>query len=444
METIEPGHVAYDEMRALFNAAIDKRPAVIARCGSPDDVAEALAYARDRRLEVAVRSGGHSVSGLSSNEGGLVIDVRPMKGVIVDPARRIARVGGGVTWGEFDAAAQAHGLAVTGGRATSTGVAGFTLGGGDGWLSRSLGLACDNLLSVDVVTADGRQVTASQVQNPELFWGLHGGGGNFGVATSFEFRLHPIGPIVLAGLIGWPARCASDVARTYRDLVLASPEAFGSGLLMLSAPREEWIASSLVGQTIIAVALVYAGDVDEGWDVIRPLLDLEPDISYLGPMPYTEIQILLTDPPGFRHYWSADFHDSFPDDALDVFVASGLDRPTGRTQQILFPWGGAIARVPEDATPMTHRASPWVTHPFAMWERPEDSAAAIAWARRFRRDIAAHTNGGVYLNFIGNEGEDRIRAAYGEAKYARLAALKAAYDPTNVFRGNQNIRPASA
>ncbi len=442
METIEPGHIRYDELRGLFNLAIDRRPAVIARCATPGDVAQALAYARERGLEVAVRSGGHSVSGLSSNDGGLVIDVRPMKRLTIDPDRQTARVGGGVTWGEFDAAAQAHGLAVTGGRAVTTGVSGYTLGGGDGWLSRAFGLACDNLISVDLVTADGRQVTASERENPDLFWALHGGGGNFGVATSFEFRLHRLGPIVHAGLIGWPARCARDVALAYRDFALEAPDAFGSGLLMLSAPREEFVPSRLVGQTIIAVAMVYAGDEDEGAEVVRPLVDLEPEIELLGPMPYTELQIMLTDPPGFRHYWSADFHDTFSDDALDVFVESGLNRGTARTQQILFPWGGAVARVPEDATPITHRATPWVTHPFAMWERPEETDAAIAWARRFRRDIAAHTNGGVYLNFIGNEGEDRVRAAFGEAKYARLAAIKAEWDPHNVFRGNQNIRPA--
>ncbi len=442
MEYIKPTHARYDEVRALFNVAIDKRPAVIARCASPGDVTQALAYARQSGFEVAVRSGGHSVSGLSSNDGGLVIDVRPMTGVVIDPERRTARVAGGVTWGEFDAAAQAHGLAVTGGRAITTGVAGYTLGGGDGWLSRAFGLACDNLISVDLVTADGREVTVSETENPDLFWALHGGGGNFGVATSFEFRLHPLGPIVYAGLIGWPARCARDVARAYRDFMETAPEAFGSGLLMLSAPREDFVPSRLVGETVVAIAMVYAGFEDEGAEVAKPLLDLAPEIQILGPMPYTELQIMLTDPPGFRHYWSADFHDTFDDDALETFISSGLDRPTARTQQILFPWGGAVARVPEDATPINHRATPWVTHPFAMWQDPAETDAAIAWARRFRRDIASHTNGGVYLNFIGNEGEERVRAAYGEAKYARLAEIKAEWDPGNVFRGNQNIRPA--
>lgn len=442
MESIEPGHAQYDELRKVFNVAIDKRPAVIARCATAGDVAEALALAEARGLAVAARSGGHSVSGLSVNDGGLVVDVRPMNGLVIDPNRQTARVGAGATWGEFDAAAQAHGLVVTGGRATSTGVAGYTLGGGDGWLARAFGLACDNLLSVDLVTADGREVTASETENPDLFWALHGGGGNFGVATSFEFRLHPLGPTVLAGLAAWGAERAREIAIAFRDFAATAPDSFGGGLLMMAAGDDEDVPPHLRNQTVVGVALVWAGDVEEGREALRPILDLEPEINLVGAMPYTEFQIMLTDPPGYRHYWSADFHDAFPDAAIDVFVDSGLHRGTPLTQQILFPWGGAIARVPEDATPITHRATPWVTHPFAVWEDPADDAAAIAWARKFRRDIAAHTSGGVWLNYIGNEGEDRVRAAFGVAKYARLSAIKAEYDPTNVFRGNQNIRPA--
>jgi FAD/FMN-containing dehydrogenase len=442
VECVEPGQPLYDELRRVFNVAIDRRPAVIARCASPDDVSLALRRAREGRLAVAVRSGGHSVSGLSTNDGGLVVDVRPMKEILVDPDRRTARVGAGVTWGAFDAATQAYGLAVTGGRATSTGVAGYTLGGGDGWLARKFGLACDNLIAVELVTAAGLAVRASETENPDLFWALHGGGGNFGVATAFEFRLHPMGPVVLAGLAAWSVDRAGELARAFRDFAPASPDAFGGGLLFMSAGHDDGVPAHLVDQTVAGIAFVYAGDVDEGREVLRPLLDLEPDIDGVSPMPYTELQIMLTDPPGFSHYWSADFHDSFPDPAIDVFVESGLNRGTPLTQQILFPWGGAIARVGEDETPIAHRTTPWVTHPFAIWDRPEDADAAVAWARRFRREIAVHTNGGVYLNYIGNEGEDRVRAAFGETKYARLAEIKAKYDPDNVFRGNHNIRPA--
>jgi FAD/FMN-containing dehydrogenase len=442
VDRVDAGHERYDELRALFNTAIDRRPALIARCATPADVTQALALARERGLAVAVRAGGHSVSGLSTNDGGLVIDVRPMKELTVDPAQRKARVGGGVTWGEFDAATQRHGLAVTGGRATSTGVAGFTLGGGDGWLARAFGLACDNLLAVELVTADGREVRASDTENADLFWALHGGGGNFGVATAFEFRLHPLGPVVVAGVAGWPQERAREVTLAYRDFVRDAPDAFGSGLLLMPAPPEDFVPPELAERTVTGIAVVYAGDVDEGMDVVRPLKDLEPAFDLIAPMPYTDMQIMLTDPPGYRHYWSADFHDDFPDEAVDIFVREGLERGTFLTQQVLFSWGGAIARVPEDATPVAHRSTQWVTHPFAVWERPEDDAVAIAWARRFRREIAAHASGGVYLNFIGNEGQDRVKAAYGEAKYARLAQIKAEYDPANVFRGNQNIIPA--
>jgi FAD/FMN-containing dehydrogenase len=442
VRTVTPSDPQYDDLRRLYNKAIDKRPAAIARCATPADVAEALAHARDHGLEVAVRAGGHSVSGLSTNDGGLVVDVRPMSRIEVDPGGRSARVGAGVTWGELDAATQAHGLAVTGGRATSTGVAGFTLGGGDGWLSRSLGLACDNLVAVELVTADGRQVRASDTENPDLFWALHGGGGNFGVATSFEFRLHPVGPTVLAGLAGWPLDGARDVAIAYRDLAEAAPDELGSALAVITGPAEDFVPPELVGRPVLALAVCYSGPVEAGWEVLRPLLDMQPPLNLVGPMPYTEFQIMLTDPPGFHHYWSADYHDSFSDDALDVFLRSGAARASPLATQFLVAWGGAVARVPDDATPLAKRHSSWVSHPFAMWEAPGQSEENIAWVRRFRSEIAPYTNGGVYLNFIGSEGQDRVRAAFGEDRYRRLAAIKGDYDPENVFRGNQNIVPA--
>jgi FAD/FMN-containing dehydrogenase len=442
MRTLTSADPEYDEARALFNRSIDKHPAVIAMCDSPHDVVEALGVARDRNLDIAVRAGGHSVAGLSTNDGGLVIDVRPMNDVTIDPGQRTAQVGAGVTWGDFDAAAQEHGLAVTGGRATSTGVAGFTLGGGDGWLSRALGLACDNLLSVDLVTADGRQIHASESSHPDLFWALHGGGGNFGVATSFQFRLHPIGPTVLAGLLAWPLEDARDVARAYRDLVRHAPNALGSALVILTGPPEEFMPAHLVGRPLLAVAVCYAGEVDEGADVLRPLVGMDPAVNLIGPMPYTEFQIMLTDPPGFHHYWSADYHDTFDDQAMDIFLRAGANRTSPLTQQLLAAWGGAITDVPDGATPLSHRSTRWVSHPFAVWDNPADAPANIAWVRDFRRDIAPHTNGGVYLNFIGAEGQDRVRAAFGDTNYRRLASVKATYDPKNTFRGNQNIHPA--
>jgi FAD/FMN-containing dehydrogenase len=442
MELIRPGDATYDEDRTIFNAMIDRRPAVIAKCATPAGVASALALARGERYDVAVRAGGHSVAGVSLNDGGLVIDVRPMKAIEVDASGRRVRVGAGVTWGEFDRATQEHGLATTGGRVSTTGVAGLTLGGGSGWLERKYGLACDNLLSVDLVTADGRMVTASETENPELFWALHGGGGNFGVATAFEFRLHPLGPVVLAGLMAWPGDAGPDVARVYRDLAFDAPDELGSALVFLTGPPEEFVPAHLQGTTLAALAVLWSGEVSDGEDVIKAFRALGPEVDLVGPMPYADFQCLIDDPPGLHNYWTADYHDDFPDGALDVFVKYGFERKSPFAQQLLVPWGGAVAGVPDGATPLTHRNVRWITHPFAMWEDPADTEANIEWARGFRRDIARYTNGGVYLNFIGNEGQDRIRDAFGAGNYDRLAGIKAEWDPENVFRGNQNIQPA--
>jgi FAD/FMN-containing dehydrogenase len=442
MELIRNGDVGYDEVRTVFNAMIDKRPAVIAQCGTAADVVQALEHAREQGYDVAVRAGGHSVGGMSLNDDGLVVDVRPMKDISVDPAARRVRVGAGVTWSEFDGATQEHGLATTGGRVSTTGVAGLTLGGGSGWLERRYGLTCDNLVSVDLVTADGREVTASETEHPELFWALHGGGGNFGVATAFEFQLHPVGPTVYAGLMAWPGDTGREVCRLYRDLAYDAPDEFGSGLVFLTGPPEEFIPEHLQGTTLVAVAMLWAGSVDDGEDAAKPYRDLGPEVDLVGPMPYAEFQCMIDDPPGLHNYWSADYHEEFPNEALEVFMKYGFERKSPHAQQILLPWGGAVAQVAEDATPLTQRSVPWITHPFALWEDPADTEENIAWARGFRRDIARYATGGIYLNFIGDEGEDRVRAAFGDEKYDRLAAIKAEWDPQNVFRGNQNIKPA--
>ena len=442
MELIRNGDVGYDEARTVFNAMIDKRPAVIAQCGTAGDIVQALEYARGQKYDVAVRAGGHSVAGMSLNDGGLVVDVRPMKDISVDVGARRVRAGAGLTWGEFDRATQEHGLATTGGRVSSTGVAGLTLGGGSGWLERKYGLTCDSLVSVDLVTADGREVTASETENPELFWALHGGGGNFGVATAFEFQLHPVGPTVYAGLMVWPGDAGREVCRRYRDVAYNAPDELGSGLVFLTGPPEEFIPEHLQGTTVVAIAMLWAGRVEDGEEAAKPFRELGPEVDLVGPMPYAELQCMLDDPPGLHNYWSADYHQDFPDEALDVFMKYGFERKSPNTQQLMIPWGGAVARISEDATPMTQRSVRWITHPFAMWEDPADTEENIAWARAFRRDIAHYATGGIYLNFIGDEGEDRVRAAFGDEKYRRLATIKAEWDPDNVFRGNQNIKPA--
>ena len=439
---LRPEDAGYDEARTIFNGMIDRHPAVIARCSKPDDVSEALRYAREHSLRVAVRAGGHSVAGMSLNDDGLVIDVRPMKEAVVDPEARTIRAGAGLTWAEFDHATQQYGLATTGGRASSTGIAGFTLGGGSGWLERTWGLACDNLVSVEMVTADGTLVTASATENPDLFWALHGGGGNFGVATSFTFALHELGPLVLAGVMGWPEAVAHDVVLAYRDLAGGFPDELGSGLIALTAPPEEFVPEAMQGTKVLAAAVLFAGDPEEGREVIAALRELDPVVDVVQPVPYAEFQASLDDPPGMQNYWTADYHDDFPDEAVEVFVRSAHACPSPHSQLALAPWGGAVARVPEDATPLANRGAPWVTHPFGLWEDPSATPENIDWVRTFRHDIAPFANGGVYLNFIGHEGQDRIKAAFGEAKYARLAQIKRDFDPNNVFRGNQNILPA--
>jgi FAD/FMN-containing dehydrogenase len=378
------------------------------------------------------------------NDDGMVIDVRPMKSISVNPSARTARVGAGVTWGEFDRVAQEHSLATTGGRASTTGVAGFTLGGGSGWVERKYGLACDNLISADLVTAAGREVTASASENPELFWALRGGGGNFGVVTTFEFQLHPVGPTVLAGLLAWPASAGREVARVYRDVAYDAPPELGSGLVFLTGPDEEFVPAHLRGATIAGIALLWAGDPAEGLDAIKPFLDFHPDGNLVMPMPYVDFQQLIDDPPGLRHYCTGDYLDELNDDAVDVFVTYGIQRKSPLTQQILLPRGGAVAEHDDGSTPLGNRSARWLSHPFAVWQDSADNEANIDWVRGYRRDIAEYTTGGTYLNFIGDEGQDRVRAAFGPENYARLAAVKAAYDPRNVFRGNQNIKPAGA
>ena len=444
MEWVRPQDTAYDETRKLFNAMIDRRPAVIARCANAADVAEALAHAKANRLDVAVRAGGHSVAGMSTNDGGLVVDVRPMKSIQVDPDNRTVTVGAGVTWGEFDRATQEHGLASTGGRASTTGVAGFTLGGGSGWLERSYGFACDNLQSVDLVTADGDRVTASAVENPELFWALHGGGGNFGVATGFTFGLHDLGPTVHAGIMLFRGEDAPDLARAYRDISLKAPDAVGTALVFLTAPPEPFVPEEMVGKPAVGLAYLYAGEPAAGAEEAAPFRALGPAVDLVGDMDYTAFQCMIDDPPDLYHYWSAEYHDELPDAALEVIVDAASHLPGPHSQHLVARWGGAVAGPAAAQTPLQNRGAQWVTHPYGMEASAAAAEEAKAWVKQFRRDIAPYANGGVWLNFVGDEGRDRVRAAFGEENYGRLARVKREFDPENVFRGNQNILPAAS
>jgi FAD/FMN-containing dehydrogenase len=440
---LRPGDPGYDEARTVFNAMIDRRPALIAQCASPEDVGRALAYARSEGLPVAVRAGGHSVAGMSLVDGGVVIDVRPMDSVEVDADRRTARAGGGATWSAFDRATQAHGLATTGGRVSTTGVAGLTLGGGSGWLERSLGLSCDNLVGAELVTADGRIVGVDEGSEPELLWALRGGGGNFGVVTSFEMKLHPVGPDLFGGLAVFDPAHGRALLRAFRDFHAdGGPRRAGLAAVYLTAPPEPFIPESWQGRLVVGFAGIWNGPVEEGERAMRPLLDVaEPIADLFGPVPYADFQCMIDDPPGLRNYWTADYLDELTDEAIDVFCSHSERIPLNAAQSLLVPWGGAVAESSPAETPLANRDARWVVHPFGIWEGAERDDEVIGWAREVHDLFAPWANGGVYLNFVGDEGQDRVRAAFGD-NYDRLVAVKTKWDPDNVFHGNQNIRPA--
>jgi FAD/FMN-containing dehydrogenase len=438
---IVPGDPAYSEARRIFNAMIDRRPRVIAQCANVNDVVRAVHFGRNFSLEIAVRGGGHSVAGKALTDGGLVIDLRRMNAVSVDPEARTAIVAGGATMSHLDRATQPYGLATTGGRVSTTGVGGFTLGGGGGWLDRKFGLACDNLLSAELVTADGGIVRASDDENPELFWALHGGGGNFGVATSFTFRLHAL-PLVTAALLLWRPEAGPDVMRAYRDFIESAPDEVGGGLLYLTGPAEGFVPEHLVGKLALAVLVVYAGSEADARSVAAPMLALGHEGEMIAEMPYADLQCMLDDPPGHRNYWSAEYLDNLPEEAIELFCARANDMIVpSASQHVLFPQGGAVARGPADY-PVPWRRAPWVVHPFGLWQNPADDERGMRWVRNLRADLKRWSSGAVYLNFIGDEGEDRVVAGFGHENYVRLAIVKLQYDPENVFHMNHNIKPA--
>jgi FAD/FMN-containing dehydrogenase len=445
-QLLHPGDEGYDDARAVFNGMIDRSPAVIARCSSPDDVAAAVALGREQHLPLSVYGGGHGVTGSAVCDAGVCVDLRGMRDITVDPEARRVRVEAGCTWGELDAATQEHGLAVTGGRVSSTGVAGLTLGSGSGWLERKLGFVCDNLLEAEVVTADGRQVLASEAENADLFWGLRGGGGNFGVVTAFHLRLHPLGPIVLGGMLMYPAPMAGALLRHFRDFMADAPDEVGAGLAFITAPPEEFVPEPVRGQPVVGVVLCYAGPVEEGEEVLRPLRAFgPPGLDMVGPMPYVAVQQLLdpSAPKGMQNYWTADFLADLPDEAVDVLVATATQPVSPLTQILVVPGGGAVARVPEDATAFGQRQAPWNVHYLSMWPDPADDERNIAYTRALATAMQPWTTGRVYLNFIGDEGQGRVAAAYGPETFTRLQSLKAKWDPENLFRHNQNIPPAT-
>jgi FAD/FMN-containing dehydrogenase len=435
----EPGDPAYEEATTLFNTMVERRPRVVVAPLAVDDVVAGLAFAREQELPVAVRGGGHSVAGRSLNDGGVVLDIRGMADIDVDPAQRVARIGGGAIWADVDRATQAHSLATTGGRVSTTGVAGLTLGGGSGWLERKHGLAADNLLAAEVVTWDGRIVRAAADENPELLWALRGGGGSFGVVTALEMQLHPLGPEVMAGLALFNADRGREVLATFRDLMNDAPDELSIACAFITAPDEDDIPDALRGRPAVALLGMWAGDPADGERAMAPIRALGPAADFFARTDYADFQCSLDDPPGYRNYWTAESVVALPDAALDVLVERAAELPPGPSQLFIVAWGGAVRRFGADHSPLRGRDAEFIVHPLLLWENPDDDARNVAIGRAFRDDMAPWATGATYPNFLGDEGAERMAAAYGSS-VERLATIKAQWDPYDVFRTHQAIR----
>jgi FAD/FMN-containing dehydrogenase len=434
----------YDEVRRVWNAMIDRRPGLIVRCAGTADVVHAVNFARERRLLVSVRGGGHNIAGASLCEGGMVIDLSPLRTVRVDPAARTVTVGGGATLGDLDRETQAFGLVVPLGINSTTGVAGLTLGAGFGWLSRRFGLSIDNLLAADVVTADGRFRRASADENAELFWALRGGGGNFGVVTFFTFRCQPLGPEIYAGVIVHPFDQAGNLLRRYRDLAAAMPDDLTCWVVLRKAPQLPFLPAEVHGREVVVLPVVYTGDPAQGPQAVAAIRALGTPLGeHLGPMPYVAWQstfdALLA--PGARNYWKTHNFTAVEDGLLDRLVAEAGRLPSPQCEVFLGQLGGAAGRLPADATAYPHRDAAYVMNVHARWTESADDAACIAWARGVFDAAAPYATGGAYLNFMTAD-EQRSHAAFG-TNYARLAAVKRDVDPENLFRGNQTVAPAA-
>jgi FAD/FMN-containing dehydrogenase len=440
---VVPGDDGYEEARKVWNGMIDRRPAMIVRCQTPSDVLASVNFARANDLVVAVRGGAHNVAGNATCDDGIVIDLSPMRKVTVDSAARTATAEGGCTWADFDQATHAFGLAMTGGLVSTTGIAGFTLGGGIGWLMRKYGLTCDNLRAVDLVTADGRRARASASENPDLFWGVRGGGGNFGVVTSFEYALHPV-DTVLGGLVLHPASRAAEVLRFFGEFVATAPDELTSLAAFITAPPAPFVPQDLQLQPAIAIAVCYTGDLEEAERAVRTLREFGPPAAdVIGPMPYPVLQSLLDEsaPKGVQNYWKSAFLNDLDEATIQTLVAQSAAMRSPLSAIHLHHMEGAVGRVGPADTAFGHRDGRFVLNIVGMWPDPSESDGHVRWVRDCYDAMMAHATSGVYVNFLGEEGQDRVRAAYTSAQYDRLVRLKREYDPTNLFRLNQNIRP---
>ena len=432
-----PGDPGYESARKLYNAMIDRRPAFVVRCGDASDVARAIELARAQNLLVAVRAGGHNVAGNALCDGGVVIDVSGLKHIRLDPGSRTARADPGLTWGEFDRATEAHGLATTGGFISTTGIAGLTLGGGLGWLMRRYGLACDNLRSVDIVTADGQLRTADTTRETDLFWAVRGGGGNFGVVTSFEYSLHPAGTM-LAGVVFYPLDRARDGLRFYRDLMTSAADELMAYAVLLTAPD---------GVRMFAIPVCYVGSPGDGERALRPVRSFgTPAADTVREMRYTEVQTMFDAgfPAGRLNYWKSSFLRELSDEAIDTLAAGFLEVPSPFSAVAIEPFGGAVARVPVEATAFPHRHATFNLMILGAWTDPATSEANIRWTRALWKAMRPFATDAVYVNYMDADDINRMEGAYDAPTYRRLQQIKQRYDPENFFRVNQNITCSTA
>ncbi len=444
-ELIDPGHPAYDTERRVYNAMIDRRPALIAQCRDAADVIAAVQYARSVDLPVSIRGGGHNGAGLALCDGGLTIDLSRMKGIRVDPWNRQVRVDGGCTQGEVDHATHAFGLAVPAGTVANTGIGGLTLGGGHGYLVRRWGLTIDNLIEADVVLANGEMVRASEQENADLFWAIRGGGGNFGVVTSFLFRAHPVSTVV-AGPMLWPLEQTTDILHWYREYHPSAPDTMYGFPAMLRVPPAPFFPTEHHGRPVCGIVWCYSGAVEDGMrlmDEIRRMLP-KPLIDMVGPMPFPALQSMFDPliPPGLQWYWKGDFFDHLPDEAIAIHQRFGAIIPGGISTMHLYPVDGAASRVPSNATAFSYREARWSMVIAGIHPEPSGAGEIRSWAQSYWEELHPYSLGGAYVNFMMEEGTERVQATY-RGNYERLQSIKAKYDPGNLFRFNQNIAPAT-
>jgi FAD/FMN-containing dehydrogenase len=446
-ELIRPGDADYEHARLVSNGMFDRRPAMIMRCTGTADVVAAVTFTREKNLPLAVRGGGHAVAGYGTCDDGIVIDLSRMRGVRVDPAAATVRAQGGATWGDVDRETQVFGLATPGGVVSTTGIAGLTLGGGFGILSLKHGLSCDNLISADVVTADGRVLVASENENEDLFWGLRGGGGNFGIVTSFEYRLHPVREMHVALILHDPAN-ALDLLRFYRDQVMSAPADLALMAVFMTVPQEPPMPifpPEILGKKVVGFLAAWPGAAEEAEKAFQPLRTFgEPAFELVLPLPYTMLQQIQDEdsPFGTRWYWKSAYMKELPNEVLETLAARAPTAPSPRASVLIIRLGGAIADVPDDATAFPLRDAGFIVQMDSTWEDAAGDEESISWTRGLHEAVAPHAMERTYVNFIGDEGSNRVASAYGPEKYARLVALKQKYDPENLFRINQNIPPA--